>query len=314
MTPALILALSLMASGAPPADQGEPLPSGAPTDSYELSAWCYGALKEYLDIYDKVKPDLIDIDRMFGSPVKEAEPYQSDMAAARVELKMIAQSVTAAEKASPRPIAPEGAEALRRGELIWSVAEGKTRRELARAWLSWGLPDRCDSNARELTARSLLLGKALTYNSGPDSQAPDNDASAPLPAEAAADTTAREPTPVAALEPTSPQAPAPAPAPAADLVSAAPPTAPRAEPTPQAEAAPQTLAVAPAPPPSEPPSDNHLPPTVLGVDSQAYAPANEPPPADLPPPPAAQARAPAPPVAPPTYSGPPEDQPTEPML
>src|SRR5579859_8294194 len=101
----LVLALTLMASAAPPPqDGGEPLPPSAPSDSYELSAWCYGALGEYLSVYEKVKPDLRDIDHMFGTSVVEDEPYHSDMAAARDELKMIANSVTQAEKASPRPI------------------------------------------------------------------------------------------------------------------------------------------------------------------------------------------------------------------
>src|SRR5580698_1123044 len=99
MITALALAVSLMMADAPPDPSGatgEPLPPGAPTDSYQLSAWCYGALDEYLTIYDRVKPDLRDIDHMFGTTVVEDSPYQSDMAAARVELKMIGDSVTEA--------------------------------------------------------------------------------------------------------------------------------------------------------------------------------------------------------------------------
>ena len=70
MITTLALALTLLLADAQPAatpppdappaaaDVGEPLPPGAPTDSYELSAWCYGALDEYLTIYERVKPDL----------------------------------------------------------------------------------------------------------------------------------------------------------------------------------------------------------------------------------------------------------------
>jgi hypothetical protein len=172
MTPALILALTLMTAAPPPDGGGEPLPPGAPSDSYELSAWCFGALNEYLQIYEKVKPDLRDIDRMFGTSVVEDQPYQSDMAAARVELKMIGESVTAAEKASPRSIADRGVAAMRQGRGIWSVVEAKTSRELARAWLSWALPDRCDSNARELATRSIVFGKVLKYNANDKSSPP----------------------------------------------------------------------------------------------------------------------------------------------
>ena len=190
MTP-LVLALSLL-TAAPASDQGagEPLPPGAPTDSYELSAWCYGALDEYLKIYDLVKPDLRDIDKLFGTSVVETDPYQHDMAAYRVELKMIGDSVTDAEKASPKPISQRGVSSMRLGRAIWSIAETKSSRELARAWLTWGLPDKCDTNARELTQRSLLLGQALGNNAKPpessstaNSAAPATTAS-PLPSNA----------------------------------------------------------------------------------------------------------------------------------
>ncbi len=149
-----------------PEEPGEPLPPGAPTAPYELSAWCYGALGEYLDIYDRVKPDLRAIDKMFGSSVKnEKEPYSSDIAASRDELKVLASAVEAAEKASPSPIQVRGAEAVKSGRAIWAPAEAKTQRELARAWLTWGLPDKCDSTARQLAASSAVLGEALKYNS-----------------------------------------------------------------------------------------------------------------------------------------------------
>jgi len=177
MTLALVLAASLLMADAP-ADPGagEPLPPGAPTDSYELAAWCYGALDEYLLIYDKVIPDLKAIDATWGTQVKEAKPYHADMAAYRVELKLIGDSVTAAEKASPTPIAERGVASMNDGRHIWTVAEGKEHRELARAWMMWALPDACDSNARELTQRSALLGKALNYNQG---AAAPRDAPAP---------------------------------------------------------------------------------------------------------------------------------------
>lgn len=164
------------------ATEAEPLPSSAPTRPYDLAAWCYGAMSEYLDIYDRVKPDLRDIDKLFGTSVKnEPEPYSSDMAAAREELKVLADAVTAAEKASAQVIAPEGVQAVRMGRSIWTPAEEKTRRELARAWLSWALPDRCDSNARELAAKSALLGKALKYNttSATDASPPPPGSSTP---------------------------------------------------------------------------------------------------------------------------------------
>src|SRR5581483_61441 len=47
----------------------EDIPPGAPTDDYGFVAWCYGALGEYLDIYQTIKPELKDIDKRFGSSV-----------------------------------------------------------------------------------------------------------------------------------------------------------------------------------------------------------------------------------------------------
>ncbi len=190
LTRALALGLGLLAAmpaavvaepaPASPPYTGEPLPAGAPKEEYELTAWCYGAMAEYLDVYDIVKPSLRDIDKQFGSSVPgEKEPYAADMAAARTELKVLASAVTAAEKASPSPIAPQGVEAVRQGRAIWSVAEQKSRRELARAWLSWAIPDKCDSTARQLASKSALLGQALKYNS--DAATPEVSSGSPPP-------------------------------------------------------------------------------------------------------------------------------------
>jgi hypothetical protein len=250
MTPALILALALMASdpapvaaapavsgptapapaaaqapaandadpiGAIAADNaGEPLPAGAPTDDYQLTAWCYGALGEYLEIYDRVKPDLQAIDKLFGTSVPdETEPYHDDILAMRGELKILAEAVEAAEKASPTPIAEQGVDSIKLGRSIWRPAEAKTRRELARAWLSWGLPDRCDLTAKTLAARSQLLGKALSYNSGADAAAPAADlapGAPPILQPIAPPVIHNGPPPAAPPAPPTPAPPAPAPA------------------------------------------------------------------------------------------------------
>ena len=182
---AIVLTLTLGVaplSAARAADEGEPLPAGAPTEPYQLAAWCFGAMSEYLDIYDRVKPDLKDIDRLFGSSVKnEDSPYADDVTAARVELKVLAGAIEAAERASPQVIAPRGVEAVKLGRAIWGPVEARSRRELARAWMSWALPDRCDANAHELTAKSALLGRVLKYNapSANDAPAPAADPKQP---------------------------------------------------------------------------------------------------------------------------------------
>jgi hypothetical protein len=271
MITALALSLSLLladaqAGDAPPpsappsaAETGEPLPPGAPTDSYELSAWCYGALDEYLGIYDRVKPDLRDIDHMFGTSVVEDEPYHSDMAAAHVELKMIANAVTEAEKASPRPISEQGAASIKQGRAIWSVAESKPRRELARAWMLWALPDRCDSNAKELTQRSILFGKALNYNNQP--------AATPAPTDQAPQT------------PPSADAAAPPPAAAEPPAQASPTTDTNVPASPATDAGGAPAAPAPTPPSADSPTkDPAIPPypSAAAGDQPAQAPSPQP--------------------------------------
>ncbi len=203
----LSLALALLATQSSPPERsgGESLPPGAPTQPYELTAWCYGAMSEYLDIYERVKPDLRAIDKQYGSSVvNEKNPYSADMAAAHAELKVLADAVVAAEKASPNPIAPQGVAAIKLGRSIWTPAEEKTSRELARAWLSWGMPDRCDSTARTLAANSALLGKALNYNNPSATDTPPPPATAEAAPTDAATAVAAPPAEVA---------PAPAPAP-----------------------------------------------------------------------------------------------------
>ena len=270
---ALILSVLLMASAAAPAVpaepppsalDAEPMPPGAPTEDYELTAWCYGALGEYLAIYDVVKPDIIAIDKQFGSTVQEDEPYKEDVAAARIELRQLGRAVTAAEKASPRVIAPQGASALRQGRGIWAQAEQRTHRELARAWLSWALPDKCASTSRTLLAKSNLLGHALASNAGTalDAQSepapvagpePVAVASAPAPAPAVAEAAPPEPTPSRVIEASGPP-PSSAPMPTA---AASPPPAAQASVVP-----PPVVRPAPTPTAAAPQSDQSQEPTL----------------------------------------------------
>jgi hypothetical protein len=156
------------------------VPQSAPKDDYRFVAWCYGALDEYLQIYDQVKPDLKAIDKMFGTPVKEDEPYHDDVAEDRKALKRFAGAIEAAEKASVHPIAPDGAAAMQSGREIWSAAKLEPHRKLADAWLFWGLPNRCDRVARQLKERATLMGQAFAIEA-PQTDAPQAGAPAPSP-------------------------------------------------------------------------------------------------------------------------------------
>lgn len=139
-------------------DEGD-IPPGAPTDDYGFVAWCYGALDEYLAIYQVVIPDLKDIDRMFGTSVKEDEPYTADVAAERLALKRFGAALGAAERASPTPIAARGAADIQSGRAIWAVARRQPHRKLADAWLFWGIPRRCETAAKALKLHAARAGR-----------------------------------------------------------------------------------------------------------------------------------------------------------
>ena len=208
--PALALAFALAASDPSAQAETEPLPASAPTQDYPLAAWCYGALSEYLDIYGRVIPELRAIDKAWGSSrPNEKEPYAQDMAAFRVELKVLAHAVQSAEQASPSAIAPQGILAINQGRAIWRPVEMQAKRKLADAWLTWTLPDRCDTNAKALIAKSAILGQALKYNAPSATDAP-----APAPPDSAPDAGAGETSstpPAGDAKPTDPSTPAGAP-------------------------------------------------------------------------------------------------------
>jgi hypothetical protein len=203
MALAALLALTLFAQGPaaaspPPAtiaiqDQDDDvIPPGAPTDDYGFVAWCYGALDVSLTVYQAVLPDLKDIDKRFGSPVKEAQPYAEDIVDEHKALKRFAASMEAAERASPQPIADHGVAAINLGRSIWDPAKAQPRRQLAHAWLMWGLPNRCESTAKTLKTRATLLGQALAVGAPkvdePSHHEPAPPAAPPEPAAAAAPT------------------------------------------------------------------------------------------------------------------------------
>jgi hypothetical protein len=141
-----------------PTHETEDIPPGAPTDDYGFVSWCYGATDEYLTIYTKVLPDLKDIDKAFGSPIKEKEPYATDVADEHKALNRFAAAIAAAEKATSDPInSTEGQDAIAKGRGIWSMAESQPSRKLADAWLFWGIPVRCERTAKALRAHSIAV-------------------------------------------------------------------------------------------------------------------------------------------------------------
>jgi hypothetical protein len=193
----IALALVLMLQAQPAAEQAaapppdapaeapatDRYPPGAPHDDYQFVAWCYGSLRAYLDLHDQVMPEVTRIESTYRPPGRklsdDLKVYGDMQKAGRAQLKLFQAALTAAEKASIRPINTIGAEAVQKGRSIWLVSPGVTPARLAQEWMSWALPARCETTAKDLQAKATLLGASFKVNEEP---APDVAASPPADA------------------------------------------------------------------------------------------------------------------------------------
>ena len=205
---AFVLALFLQgqpaaeAAAAPPppaeadaaaAPEGPAFPSGAPRDDYQFVAWCYGSLRGYLDLHDKVMPEVTRIESTYRPPDRKLSDdlavYADMQKAGKAQLKDFQSAMIAAEKASLRPINTQGAAAVAKGHDIWRITPDVTPARLAQEWMSWALPARCETTARDLKAKATLMGGAFRTNETTDTPPaesqtspapPSSDPAAPL--------------------------------------------------------------------------------------------------------------------------------------
>ena len=157
-----------------PAAQAAPedrIPTGAPRDDYQFVAWCYGTLRGYLDMHDEVMPEVTRIESQFrkpGTSLKDDLKVYADMQKdGRAKLKAFQAALTAAERASVRPINTVGAAAVRQGRQTWNVGPEVTKARKAQEWMSWALPARCETVAASLEQRARLMGATLRINEDP---------------------------------------------------------------------------------------------------------------------------------------------------
>ncbi|GGL38500.1 MULTISPECIES: hypothetical protein [Caulobacter] len=245
MATAFLLALALIAQDAPvstaptasaPPPRTQPAAT-APTDDYGYVGWCYGALGGYVELYDKVMPEVTRIEKTFPGPdgfnaaMKE---YPAMRAQAKKDLATYRSAIVAAEKASPRPISEYGAAAIKKGHSVWTGADQIDKARLAQVWMSWSPPSDCDTRAKTLETKSNLFGQALNYNVKKDAAPPVEETKAPEPAPTAAETAAPASEPEAPPPSVAEAAPAEtpaAPAPVATPAVAKPTTKPAAKKT-----------------------------------------------------------------------------------
>ena len=203
MTP-FAIALALFAQApeaaqppaAPPAAEApvapeDRLPTGAPKEDYPFVAWCYGALRGYLDMHDEMMPEVTRIETQFRKPgtklSDDLKVYADMRRNGQAQLKSFQAALTAAEKASVRPINTVGAAAVRQGRQIWNTGPDVTKARKAQEWMSWALPARCETISASLESRAKLMGATFRVNeeSAPPSVTPESAPEAP-PAEAPA--------------------------------------------------------------------------------------------------------------------------------
>ncbi|HEX3886898.1 MAG TPA: hypothetical protein VHW05_05335 [Phenylobacterium sp.] len=193
--PVGVLLGSPAAAPADPAAEAPPpesrYPAGAPHDDYQFVAWCYGNLRGYLDLHDQVMPEVTRIESTYRPPNRklsdDLQVYADMQKAGRAQLKQFQAALTAAEKASLKPINTIGAGAVAKGHEVWRITPDVTPARLAQAWMSWALPARCETVAKSLQTNATLLGGAFKVNDEAETPPPSEAAPAP-PAEPAAPT------------------------------------------------------------------------------------------------------------------------------
>ncbi len=190
----MFLAQPAEAPAAAPAPEAAPaaapapdnFPAGAPREDYPFVAWCYGNLRGYLDMHDEVMPEVTRIESTYHPPGRkladDLKVYAEMQRDGRAQLKAFQAALTAAEKASLRPINAVGAEAVKRGRSIWIAGPEVSKARKAQEWMSWTLPARCETIATSLEQRAKLMGASFRVNEEPE-PAPAPAAEAP-PAEA----------------------------------------------------------------------------------------------------------------------------------
>ena len=178
---AILLALALFAADEPQSPRAGadvalhedlPYPVGAPRDDYGLVAWCYGALRGYVDLHDQMMPEVTRIEKT--PPVNPATTLEEKLAAyatiqgrAKQDMKLFARAMEAAERASIKPLNTIGGAAMQKGRGAWAAAASMPVRQVAQTWMGWTLPIRCTPTATALEARAKLMGATFQVNSEP---------------------------------------------------------------------------------------------------------------------------------------------------
>jgi hypothetical protein len=123
-------------STAPTASRPRPAPSPAtaPTDDYGYVGWCYGALGGYVELYDKVMPEVTRIEKTFPGPdgfAAAMKEYPAMRDQAKKDLKVYRSAIVGGRKGQP----PSDLGIWRGGDQEGPLGLGRLRiRSTRRAW------------------------------------------------------------------------------------------------------------------------------------------------------------------------------------
>ncbi|MGZ8362753.1 MAG: hypothetical protein ACXW3D_02725 [Caulobacteraceae bacterium] len=132
---------------------GDPFPAGAPTDDYGFVAWCEGALSGHMALRARVWPEVERIERAFPNPEspveKELAAYEEQRKDGEKAMKLLDRAL---EKGEARGLnnGLDRDAAIARGAAIWNGADTAETRNVAQLWMSWALPQRCETTAARL--------------------------------------------------------------------------------------------------------------------------------------------------------------------
>ena len=135
----------------------DPFPSGAPTDDYGFMAWCYGALSGHLALYDKVLPQVRRIEGEFPDSAtsldKVMEGYKVQHERGEKILTGYGRALDIQE-ATGKTGGLDRLGAVNKGREAWQGADTAEPRQLAQLWMSWALPDRCETIAARIAPKA----------------------------------------------------------------------------------------------------------------------------------------------------------------
>lgn len=139
-------------------------PKGAPHTDYEFVGWCYGVLRQHMEFYTQVRPELTAISKRWKTEEEDEKSYADQMAAGKSILAEMTRALEMTERASPRPIQTQGAAAIEQGRKMWAEFNTVDKTMQAYSWMNWELPEKCPKVAKTLENRSTLMAPALRAN------------------------------------------------------------------------------------------------------------------------------------------------------